>query len=451
MKDVGVALFVVASSLLVGACSEKKGGSAESETTKPSNATQPHRPATATKPVDDQTAPKQTGEEAVASAKLKEECETNCLLLTEHSIDDLVGDGYCELCGSTVAEACTAPNPFAKDNCDQFDYQRNCVFAAAGYKFKKKKWQTQFGKLPWYKGRDNFKHSDLSAVAQTNVKALRDRTSVCRGQGDGPVSAKDMEMVKRFFKNKRSKKLSLPKILYVDNQPATSEEFLTFLMTDGLFELKSHTPIRYQDWGPSGEIDKSKYRSVHVPTGAPSPKCKEKGDGDCEGFEWLDMVLDKNGKVVELGVSAAACPFVYIETRPGSFTFVGEILRNLNRRSLETTQELSLSPSPQRQIRIDNDAKTIRVRIAEEKPERSYLDFVSLLVGDQEVFARQCSDSDNGGALPNFCEDDGRYTIIEPGQTIDLVFETTGLNFETDAVSLRANGFYKPLQKHRPN
>ena len=343
------------------------------------------------------------------------------------------------MCGDYVTDACLAPNPFAIDNCDQFDYQRNCVFAANGYTFRKKQWQMRFGKMPWYKARKDFKHSDLSTVAKANIKALRDRTSVCRGRGDGPVSAKDMEVVRRFFNNKtkmKEGKRALPAKLYVDGNVASRQEFLDFLMTDDLFVLKRYTPVNYQTWGPHGEIDKSKYRSIHVGTGDPGPSCKKDEGEGCEGFEWLDLVLDSKGHIVEAGLGAAACPFVYITSDGGGrFTFAGEILRNLNRRDLESTQHLTLNASiPTNQL--------LQIHIAEEKQERTYLDAVSLIVGGIEVQPVACKTGEN---RPRFCADDGVYVVLRPGQTVDLDFDLSAVPQTRASLRLRTNGFYIPL------
>jgi hypothetical protein len=100
-----------------------------------------------------------------AVAARDERCDDPCRYLAETALADVA---------AKVKTTCGSEWPAASGkDCAQLDYQRNCIFATAGYTFKKAHYRAAFGMKPWYKARDDFKDSDLSAVATANVAALK--------------------------------------------------------------------------------------------------------------------------------------------------------------------------------------------------------------------------------------------------------------------------------------
>ena len=120
----------------------------------------------------------------------------------------------------------------------------------------------------------------------------------------------------------------------------------------------------------------------------------------------------------------AACPFVY-EVVGDDVRFVGEILRNLRDKSLETTQTLWLGER----------AGPATVRLVEQKPETTYLDEVYLDVDGVRVAPRACA------VVPSlpYCSADGNYHLMAIGDVLELEFDTPGGKRE-----LVARGYYIP-------
>ena len=120
----------------------------------------------------------------------------------------------------------------------------------------------------------------------------------------------------------------------------------------------------------------------------------------------------------------SACPFVYAVTDAGA-TRVGEILRDLRGERAYSLQSL---PMPR---------GTTRIRLAEEKPEVTYLDEIVIESGGVELRPLAC----RGAPVPAYCAADRVPFVMHPGDTLDLTFEAAA----GDQVTLFARGYYVPL------
>lgn len=360
-----------------------------------------------------------------AAGKADARCDTECRFLADVALDQ-VADAFQQACGKPW----TATDP---KSCDQLDYQRNCIYATAGYTFKKPQWRDAFGKQPWYTARADFKETDLSRVASNNIRDLKQQALACRADGAAPaaipskltaskISKADEAIIVGWFKQKAKGELVLPAKLEADGSAATKEDLEGWLKQTHLFQLKAWTPLEYAS-GKAGEP-----RSITAPTGLPGPDCKGEGE-DCEGYEWITFDLDAKGAIVGISVNAAACPLVYVEERSGALSYQGEILRNLVKPAWEATQHLALDATC---------GGEVRVQLVEAKDEITYLDDVALVVDGVAVAPRACGDA----AAPAYCGDDGRYTTLVRGQTLALVFDVDGV---CAAPQLRADGYYVPL------
>lgn len=126
----------------------------------------------------------------------------------------------------------------------------------------------------------------------------------------------------------------------------------------------------------------------------------------------------------------AACPFVYIE-RAGRWSRVGEILRNLRRPQDQRWQSLAVPA-------IEIDGRLVRIRLAEEKPETTYLDAVHLLIDGAAVAPLACSEA----SPPPYCEEDDRFTVLQQGAAMTFEFELPPTS--PASLELRALGYYLP-------
>ncbi|HEU5056661.1 MAG TPA: hypothetical protein VFU21_09040 [Kofleriaceae bacterium] len=119
----------------------------------------------------------------------------------------------------------------------------------------------------------------------------------------------------------------------------------------------------------------------------------------------------------------SACPFVYA-LREGGAVRVGEILRDLRGARAYSLQSLPLPRG------------TTRVRLAEEKPEVTYLDEIVLEVGGVELRPLAC----RGEPVPAYCAADRVPFVMRRGDTLDLEFDAPAGGDHT----LFARGYYVP-------
>ena len=74
---------------------------------------------------------------------------------------------------------------------------RNCIYAAHGLRFKKKKWQV-YATKPWYKPDPKFDARVLTPLERANVHELRLRARACR-HNDVHVSTADHARIQAWF------------------------------------------------------------------------------------------------------------------------------------------------------------------------------------------------------------------------------------------------------------
>ena len=126
-----------------------------------------------------------------------------------------------------------------------------------------------------------------------------------------------------------------------------------------------------------------------------------------------------------------ACPWLYVFDGQ-TFQRRTEILRNVRSRHLEQTEITSIGPV----IAVD---EYIVVRISEEKEEVSYIDRLTLVVGDTTIIAE--ADPSVSTAL---AQSDGQYLVLAQGESLDLRFRAPESFIDGDPVSVIVEGYYEP-------
>ncbi len=420
-------ICVLMAALALVGCGEKKNDSKPDKSV--DRAEQPPGPAKpADSPKGDTPGDKpieNAGGDKTPEADDKAMCADSCQLLAKYSLAALEGGLHEKICDGEKMV-------FLEGYCQAFDEARNCIYAASGYKFKKKKWQRRFSRTSWYKGRHDFKDGDLSAVATANVRELKKRADACREAkkvGDG-----DKKLVRDWLATKK-----LPKILQIWDIPQTPEHMRDYLRD---FSAKDKLIItRVADPHEKEVTDEilaahkgKKLRHLQVEEDT-CPRTVEK-DEDGEDMECYNPVFwitfDESNNVIAVWGTAAACPHVYAGRGDAAPEFQGEILRHLAGRKLEARQSLALTTETE-------CGSPVRVRLSENKPEITYLDEVYLQVGDRRIPPGDC-------AVARYCANDGRYHRLAPGDSLELVFDIPDRLACTPA-TLVADGYYAPLAK----
>jgi hypothetical protein len=124
------------------------------------------------------------------------------------------------------------------EDCKSLDYVRNCIYAAHGVTYKKKKWKTLFTKKPWYEPHDgiDIKHV-LSPLELANVHELNTRGKACK-KGI-KVSAADAKLVKDWVAKWEGGKPDLPPVVFGNAEKVAAEDFQqSFSSTIGSDKLK---------------------------------------------------------------------------------------------------------------------------------------------------------------------------------------------------------------------
>jgi hypothetical protein len=146
----------------------------------------------------------------------------------------------------------------------------------------------------------------------------------------------------------------------------------------------------------------------------------------------------RNGKLVKIvdkktgtynESECMACPFVYVQ-RGSDWIYVGEILRELRDPSLEAHQSLAIPRWAARE-------RVLRVRLAEEKRETTYLDQIYLDVNGHRVAPSGCAQADA------WCTEDRARHVLRTGDLLDLEFEIP--EGVTNDLTLWALGYYTPI------
>jgi hypothetical protein len=129
---------------------------------------------------------------------------------------------------------------------------------------------------------------------------------------------------------------------------------------------------------------------------------------------------------VQICDQLAACPLVYVVS-DGGLELRGEILRDLRGQSAYAAQTLAVGS--------DDDGELV-VRLAEEKPEVTYLDEIYLEVDGIRIPPRTCTVP---SPRPDYCLADGVPFVMREGESLELTFDASG----PDAL-LHAAGYYVP-------
>jgi hypothetical protein len=126
------------------------------------------------------------------------------------------------------------------DDCKQLDYARNCVYAAHGLVYKKKRWKKVFEAKPWYEPQPGVATDAivLADVEKANVHELYMRGKACKKHMN--ISGADFERIKTWFAA-LPKKSPIPKYVFffdnngepdddsIDFKPKLGKELLTFI------------------------------------------------------------------------------------------------------------------------------------------------------------------------------------------------------------------------------
>ncbi len=366
--------------------------------------------------------PATTPSSASAGSAADARCATPCLFLDKIALADI---------GPAFENACGTPWPAASDaDCDQLDYQRNCIYAANGYPFKDKHGSATFGKLAWYTPRAEFKESELTATASANIRELERRAAACRQTSQ--LAPTDVRLVQQWLARLAAGTPDVPALaLDVSTNPPR-----TLSVADMRKRL-----IESKDQFKPGKAKLSRAEpsqatravlpgtQLHAITIDDGEVCADP-DEECGGGVSWTLVFDPTGKLVALEEQMSACPIVYsMMARP---VREGEILRNLDRPSLEQDQGLAIA-TPQ-------CAGTARYRIAEEKDEVTHLDAIALVVDGVALSPDRCATTP-----ASYCTNDGIALLLARGEHLDVSF-TLPPGASCGSVELRANGHYVPTR-----
>lgn len=403
--------------LTVG-CGDKKGSS-EGETSAPSATAKPANAPT--EPVEDPPAPEVT--EPVELTVTDPEATCDCRMLTRYSLADLES--------GTFEKLCDDERLVTGSHCSQFDVLRNCIYAAHGNKFKKKMWREHFGEEDWYKPRGDFRESEFSQLEIANVRALKQRASECRAKDGGKVSGADIKLVKKWTKDPKRK---VPSVVWREEGFAAGNPSEALDSRIGHWEFDENVSYEYKA-RPDGDgmvkaLAGKNYRTVRVSYCTECDEEEEEAhDIPCgSGCDFYEVAIGGDNQIIGVYLTvAAACPYVYAGVAEQPLTRRGEILRYLDRPALEGTQRLALETTC---------TGPIEVRLAEEKPEVTFLDAIFLEVDGVRHSPRECEGTAH-------CEDDGRYTRLSRGESLELTFDIEARNCRR--VELVADGFYMPL------
>jgi hypothetical protein len=130
---------------------------------------------------------------AASTSKLEAaRCDDPCLFLLDTPIAQLVDTFKAKCAGKETKD-------LGFQDCKQLDYVRNCVYAAHGLVYKKKKWKKVFEAKPWYEPHADVdaKKIAMSDVEHANVHELYERGKACK-KGLS-ISGADYERIRKWF------------------------------------------------------------------------------------------------------------------------------------------------------------------------------------------------------------------------------------------------------------
>jgi hypothetical protein len=154
-------------------------------------------------------------------------CGEPCLFLVDTTFDKLAETYSKECAGMKTPD-------LGYTDCKTLDYARNCIYAAHGVVFKKKKWK-QFEKKPWYEPHAELDvKTVLTPFELTNVHELNSRGKACKK--NLAISGADYDRVKAWLA-KLPAGGPLPKLVFKDPgveagddiEAISAKDFLKFL------------------------------------------------------------------------------------------------------------------------------------------------------------------------------------------------------------------------------
>lgn len=358
--------------------------------------------------------------------------------------------------------------------------RRNLVFARHGRPFEAKDLKAHFGRQPWYRRDPRYTDQRLTSDDKACVKRIgiweRSRGVMWRSttdlDGDGRAEAIfalafDDRLIKAPPQQKAEavepcpssecaavlivgdEVLSLPfswpkgayrsladpfRIVDVDKRDPKKEVWFrqharhdvdpellnTFIRFDGQRLFASQLNGRGYDAGTIELLGKG--RLELLVSGCP----EEHAFFELRGEQLVQTRVEKKPPPAH---GCAACPFVYVHTGDG-WSRQGEILRRVVGSAAETWQRLSVRHPGAHQ-------RSITIRLAEEKPEVTYLNAVRLQVDGRVLSPRACAEG-----RPAFCAADGERHVLREGEHLDLHFD---LPDDAAHLELEAFGFYEPI------
>jgi hypothetical protein len=171
-------------------------------------------------------------------------CGEPCLFLVDTPLDKLV-DTFKAECAGMETKA------LGFDDRKQLDYARNCIYAAHGLVYKKKKWKQVFEAKPWYEPHpDANAKTMLSAIELANVHELHGRSKSLKH--NVALSTADAARLKAWLAV-LPKQPPLPKLIFFNDDATSPADFLAKLnqeLADSGFQPglePQHTTARYID------------------------------------------------------------------------------------------------------------------------------------------------------------------------------------------------------------
>jgi hypothetical protein len=189
-------------------------------------------------------------------------CGEPCLFLTDTPLAQLL-DSYKAECGGMTTK------DLGYEDCKSLDYARNCIYAAHGLVFKKKKWKV-FATKPWYEARPEFKAKAISPLEVANVSELNKRGKACKAGVN--ISGADFERLKQWAAATNAGKLPAPKVIFIDNERKTAAELVAWLkeelssaQQDRKLSLQSEASGSYEPWD---QVPAELVQAIKAPAGA---------------------------------------------------------------------------------------------------------------------------------------------------------------------------------------
>jgi len=148
-------------------------------------------------------------------------CGEPCLFLLDTPYTKLV-DTYRAQCGGIETKN------LGYDDCKKLDYMRNCIYAAHGMMFKKKRWKI-FAAKPWYEAQAGFDPKTIGELERANVHELNQRGKACK-KGLS-ITGGDYERITAWWKV-LPKVPPMPDLVIYENERVSGSEFVKALLDE---------------------------------------------------------------------------------------------------------------------------------------------------------------------------------------------------------------------------